>query len=296
MVALRASEEQAVEVRTERPLTPREVATFERDGLVVVPGFFAAEEIAPLAEACTADPSLGGRLRAVADSDGNAQEVIGWSAPSDDYLGMVPNMARLIDGAATLLGKPVYHWHSKLSMKRPHAPGRWDWHQDYPYWYNEGCLWPDMLTAMIAVDRCTVANGCVKLVPGSQRLGRVDHVGVGQAVAFDPVRLELVFNRLPVVPIELEPGDTCFFHGNTLHASGGNDSDMPRTILHCSYNTIENTPFVTQGQEHHSYVPFEKLADDVLRLRKWRNIYETHNFWPRRTDGTNAYGYKVVKR
>lgn len=294
MVATLAVEQPAGPVRTERPLTLREIALFERDGFVVLPGFFSKEEVEPLRQACLADPTIGGRLRAVADSEGNAQEVIGWSADSDDYLGMVHRIARFIDNAETLLGKPVYHWHSKLSMKQPHAPGRWDWHQDYPYWYKEGCLYPDMLTASVAIDRCFLGNGCLQLVPGSHRLGRVDHMQVGQSVGFDPERLALVLKRTPPVPIELEPGDAVFFHGNTLHASGGNQSDSPRTILHCSYNTIDNSPFVAEGQEHHTYKPFEKLPDDVLRKHTWRSIFDNHTFWPRRGATSNPYGYKVV--
>jgi len=284
--------------RTERPLSPRHVALFERDGFVVIPGFFDPEEIAPLQEACKADPTIGRRLRAVADSDGNVQEVIGWTNESADFVGIVPRLARLIEGAATLLGKPVYHWHSKLSMKQPHTPGRWDWHQDYPYWYKEGCLWPDMLTCMIAVDRLTEANGCVKLVRGSHLAGRVDHVPVGQAVACDPQRLDLLLQKLETVAVELEPGDACFFHGNTLHASGPNVSEMPRTILHCSYNTIENSPFLP-GNEVHEYRPYEVVPDSWLREHRWETVFDKHVFNPttgNRNSATNSYGYKVFSR
>ncbi|HEY2112612.1 MAG TPA: phytanoyl-CoA dioxygenase family protein, partial [Dongiaceae bacterium] len=80
-----------------------------------------------------------------------------------------------------MIGKPVYHWHSKLSMKKPASAGRWDWHQDYGYWYDEGCLAPDMTTCMIAVDRTDRANGCVELIRGSHLLGRIDHKAVGKA-------------------------------------------------------------------------------------------------------------------
>ncbi len=186
-------------------LEPRQIAVFERDGFVVLPGFFSGEEIAPLREACHADPSIGGRLLAVADSAGNAQEIIEWTTFSDDYLGMLPRLARLIDGSEALLGKPVYHWHSKLSMKAPHSAGRWDWHQDYPYWYDEGCLSPDMLTCMIAVDRVTRANGCVNLIAGSHRYGRIDHVPIGASSGCDPQRLEHIQRKSPPCPSRWSP-------------------------------------------------------------------------------------------
>ncbi|MFZ2870978.1 phytanoyl-CoA dioxygenase family protein [Zavarzinia sp.] len=282
---------------TSKPLGPHEVALFERDGFVIVPGFFSPEEIAPLHDACVADPSLGGRLRAVADSDGNAQEVIGWTDHSDDYVGMVPRMARLVAGAAALLGKPVYHWHSKLSLKRPHSVGRWDWHQDYPYWYDEGCLWPDMLTAMIAVDEISTANGCVQLVKGSHRVGRINHVQVGEAIGCDPVRLALLQKQLPTVPAELSPGDVCFFHGNILHASSGNPSDRPRTIMHCTYNTIDNSPFITEGQEHHAYRPIDVVPDDAILAKRWDTVFDRHSFtYTGGAEGKNGYGYKIINR
>lgn len=31
------------------------------------------------------------------------------------------------------------------------------------YWYKNGCMFPDMLTAFIAVDKCIVENGCMSV-------------------------------------------------------------------------------------------------------------------------------------
>lgn len=280
---------------TDHPLTPRDIAVYERDGFVVLPGFFSDAEIAPLRDACRADPSIGGRLRALADSSGNPQETINWTRFSEDYLGMIPRIARLVEGAQALLGMPCYHWHSKLSMKAPHSIGRWDWHQDYPYWYDEGCLRPDLLTCMIAVDRVTAANGAVTVIKGSHRLGRINHVRIGDASGCDPQRLALIQQQMPMLPVELESGDACFFSANILHASGGNSTDTPRTILHCSYNAIDNSPFLP-NQERHLYKPFEMLPDSVLLERHWTSVFSTHVFDEIRIDGaTDSYGYKVLK-
>jgi len=278
-------------------LDSRETALFERNGFVVLAGFFCDAEIKPLREACHADPSIGGRLRAVADSSGNAQDVIEWTTFSDDYLGVIPRLARLVEGAESLLGKPAYHWHSKLSMKAPHSAGRWDWHQDYPYWYEEGCLSPDMLTCMIAVDGATRANGCVNVVPGSHRYGRIDHVKLGASSGCDPKRLELIQRKSPPVPVEMSPGDACFFHCNLLHASPGNSTDLPRTLLHCTYNAIDNSPFIEGGQEHHHYRPFDKLPDTALLEHRWKEVFKNHSFNSFGSVGTvNRYGYQVISR
>ena len=221
-------------------LTANQIGAYRRDGFVVLPGFFAAEEIEPLRRACLADPEIEGALWALADSQGNPQEVVTWTELGSDYLGVLPRLARMVEAAAEAIGKPVYHWHSKLSMKKPGSAGRWDWHQDYGYWYEEGCLAPDMTTCMIAVDPTDRENGCVELVRGSHLLGRIDHKRLGAASGVDPERLTHILGRHERVACEMAPGDAVFFHANTLHASGANRSDRPRTLLHCSYNAIAN--------------------------------------------------------
>src|SRR5262245_4947841 len=244
MAAVEKSLEAANEPRRLQRLTPAQLADYERDGYLFLRGFFTAEEMAPLQQACAADPEIGGALQAVADSNGKPQEVVSWSRLSDDLVGVFPRVARLVEATEDLIGKPVDHWHSKLSMKKPQSEGRWDWHQDYGYWYYEGCLAPDMLTCMIAVDPSYKENGCVQLVRGSHRLGRIDHARVGEATGVDQQRLDEIMKSHTVIDTVLQPGDAVFFHCNMLHASGPNKTDQPRTLLHCSYNAIANSPFV----------------------------------------------------
>ena len=62
-----------------------------------------------------------------------------------------------------------------ITAKEPREGGAWEWHQDYGYWYNNGCLFPLMASAMIALDRCTKANGCLQVLRGSHLMGRIDH-------------------------------------------------------------------------------------------------------------------------
>lgn len=276
-------------------LTAAEVAAFARDGFLFRRGFFASDELEPLASATRADPEIDGALAAVADSHGNPQEVISWTELGDDLLGVLPRLARLVGAAEALLGGPVYHWHSKLSMKRPGSAGRWDWHQDYGYWYDEGCLTPDLLTCMVAVDPSTKANGCVQLVRGSHRLGRVDHGRVGEASGVEPERLAQILKTHEVVHAELAPGDAAFFHSNTLHASGPNESASPRTIVHFSYNRTDNSPYKA-GQERHYYRPLAVMPDDALRERRYASIFTGQEFlMPDPNAATNTYGYKVLR-
>jgi hypothetical protein len=279
-------------------LSPEEAAAFHRDGFVFRRGFFGEPELAPLIDACRADPEVDGALVGIADSQGNMQEVVTWTDLSEgEFLSDVVRLERIVDATEQLLGQPVYHWHSKLSMKRPGSLGRWDWHQDYAYWYHEGCLYPDMLTVTVALDRCDELNGCLKLIQGSHRLGRIEHGKVGQATGVDQERLALIEERHKVVACAMQPGDAVFFHANTLHASGPNVSDRPRTLLHLSYNTVVNSPFVAEGQDHHRYKPLAKLPDDHLARRAWKTLVTGQLFWS--TGGgagrAKGYGYTLLK-
>jgi ectoine hydroxylase len=277
-------------------LSPAERAAYERDGFLRLPGFFAREEVEPLSRACRADPELEGALLAVADSAGNPQEVVSWTALSDDLVGVMPRVARLVEASEDLVGGAVYHWHSKLSMKKPGSAGRWDWHQDYGYWYDEGCLRPDMITCTIAIDAAFKENGCLQLVRGSHRLGRIDHKPIGQASGVDPERLALIQKNYETVECIMEPGDAIFFHCNTLHASGPNLSAAPRTLLHCSYNAADNEPYLSEGQEHHKYRPLDKLPDSAIREGRYVSIFSHQAFrQPDPEIGANNYGYKMLK-
>jgi len=273
-------------------LTKDQIAQYRRDGFVVLLGFFAKDEIEPLRRACHEDPTIGGALMAYADSNGQPQEIVAYTDLSDDLIGILPRMARLIDATEALLGEPAYHWHSKLSMKQPNSTGTWDWHQDYGFWYYQGVMRPDMTTAGIAVDACTPENGCMKLVKGSHLLGRMDHGKLGDATAVEASRLEKVLQDYEIVDCVLDVGDTVFFHANTLHASGPNKSTAPRTIIHCSYNAVTNSPYLA-GQEAHRYRPVDVVPDDALSRRAYRTVFDQQIFIESGSDG--GYGYKILR-
>lgn len=63
-----------------------------------------------------------------------------------------------------------------------------------------------MITAFIAVDECTRENGCLQVVLGSQRCGRIDHVmHAGQTMA-DLKQVEWICENFAHIHVEMEPG------------------------------------------------------------------------------------------
>ena len=244
------------------PMTPEDRAAFARDGYVLKPALFDAHEVALFGAALANDRSIAANIARVADSGGATTELALWNHPGDDIFGRVARSARVVDGIEALLGGSVYHYHSKLTMKRPHLGGAWDWHQDYGYWYENGCLFPDMGSVFIALDPCRRANGCLEVLRGSHAMGRLDHGRVGGQTGADPARVKSAMAVLDHVYCEMDPGDALFFHANTLHASGRNVSDNPRNVLLCCYNRTSNDP--VKPHHHPQVTPLDKLPDSAV--------------------------------
>jgi len=244
-------------------LTEADHAAFWRDGYVVKRSFFDAEEIGLLQQAIAQDEGIRSHVVALKDSLGGSTELALWNHPGDDLFGAFARCERMVGGAEKLLGGEVYHYHSKLTMKRPRAGGAWDWHQDYGYWYNNGCLYPDMLSVAIAVDRAPKENGCLQMIRGSHKLGRIDHGRVGGQTGADMERVNQALERMPRDYMEMAPGDVCFFHANTLHASEQNKSEHSRNVMLCCYNAAWNDPY--KAHHHPGYTRLEKVPDERIK-------------------------------
>lgn len=248
---------------TFKTATPEQVQQFNDDGFIIIRGLFDAEEMELLIKKSKADAGLQEDAYGRLDSGGNTIKLALWNDPKDDLYGMFSRCRRIVDTMETFLGGEVYHYHSKMILKEPHVGGAWEWHQDYGYWYNNGCLYPTMASCMIAVDRATRENGCLQVLKGSHHLGRIEHGVVADQTGADMERVHAAMGRLDLVHCEMDPGDAVFFHANLLHASAPNKSDHPRWALICCYNTARNDPY--KDGPHPRYTPLQKVDDNMIK-------------------------------
>jgi hypothetical protein len=245
------------------PLTEQEVEAYRRDGFVLVRGMFDAEETDLLRRAAKEDRALDEHSIPRADGEGGTVRLSLWNHPGDAIYGMFARCDSIVTSAEKLLGGEVYHYHSKMIMKDARVGGAWTWHQDYGYWYQNGALFPLLCSAFIAVDPATRENGCLQVIRGSHELGRIDHILTGDQAGADPERVRHVLERLELVYVEMEPGDTLFFHCNLLHRSDQNRSDQPRWSMICCYNAARNDPY--KESHHPRYTPLYKVPDSAIR-------------------------------
>ncbi len=268
------------------PLTCEQVAMFSRNGYLVIRGLLDEEETQLVLTAARQDEAMRANAMDVIDTQGRTTNLSLWNHPGDDIYGAICRSRRIVDAMEQLLLDEVYHYHSKLSAKQPKVGGAWEWHQDYGYWYQNGCLLPDLASVFIALDPATRENGCLQLLKGSHRMGRIEHGRFGSQTGADPERVAAAKERMELVYCEMEPGDAVFFHGNTLHSSDANLSDKQRWGLICCYNTRNNNPYKTS--HHPSYTPLDKLEDSAIKAMGARGSEAGKRFLDAKRDKTQA--------
>lgn len=242
--------------------SPSDIESFQELGYVIVPGLLGDDEAKCLAETARGDLAMESESTSRSDASGRQTILTVRDDLKDDVYSRLVRLQRIVGAMSEFLGDEVYHYHHKLMLKQPRVGGAWEWHQDYGYWYNYGCLYPTMASCYIAIDRATPANGCLQVIPRSHLLGRLDHGKVAGQTGVDTTRVDAILKRLPKMHVEMEPGDGLFFHGNLLHRSDANTSPDPRWSLILCYNTKSNDPY--EVLRHNGYRPLDVLADDGL--------------------------------
>src|SRR5262249_9280390 len=152
------------------------------------------------------DREMIGHNFPVKDTAGRESKLSLWNHPGEDIYGMIARRPRGRQAIEQPRGGGVYPYYPKMMTKATGREVALEWHQDYGYWYSNGCLFPDMASCLIAVDRATRKNGCLQVLRGSHKMGRVEHGRFGEQTGADPERVEEAKKRLELVYCEMEPG------------------------------------------------------------------------------------------
>ena len=275
------------------PLCDEQVAQFERDGYLMIENLFDAEEIELMIRVAQEDRALHEHAFGRKDAQGRESRLSLWNHAGDDLFGMVSRSRRIVDAMEQLLGDEVYHYHSKLMLKEPFVGGAWEWHQDYGYWYQNGCLFPWMASCLIASMRRagrTAVSRCSRV--------RTTWAGWNMAASATrpapiPSASQAARQRLEHVYCEAAPGSGLFFHGNLLHASDANNSPMSRWSLICCYNAAGNDPY--KESHHPRYTPLRKVPDAAIKEVGTRSAAGKRRFSIRRPTNRNGRAHLLLR-
>ena len=244
-------------------LSSQQLQQYDESGYLLVEGLFDSEEIELLRRSAKEDKQLDEHSFGRNDGEGGTVRLSLWNHPGEGIYGAFARCNRMVSIAGQLLRDEPYHYHSKMIMKDPRIGGAWAWHQDYGYWYRNGVLTPNLVSAFIAVDAATRENGCLQVIEGSHLCGRIDHQLTGDQAGADPERVEALLQRMKLVYVEMNPGDVLFFHSNLLHRSDQNRSERPRWSMICCYNARSNDPYI--DSHHPRYTPIDRLEDSAIK-------------------------------
>jgi len=227
-------------------LSPADLALYQQQGYLVVKGFCRPDEVNKLYQTALDDDAMRKNALDLNDQSGKKTRLSLWFTPGNDVFGYLTRSERMISSVAQILDgdSPVCHFHSKLMQKEPKVGGAWEWHQDYGYWYKNQFMFPDeLVSVMVALTEANKQNGCLQVIKGSHKLGRVNHGFAGEQVGADMVMVNNALKTMELVYVELEAGDALIFHSNLLHRSEANLSDRPRWSIISCYNLQSNLAY-----------------------------------------------------
>lgn len=266
-------------------LTPHQIADYHRDGYLIVKNFLSGAEIEKLYRIATEDDTMRKHAFDLNDQTGKKTKLSLWYTPGNDSYGLLTRSRKMVDSANLLMDgeAPVCHFHSKLMQKEPKVGGAWEWHQDYGYWYKNEFLLPgQMVSIMIAITEANKANGCLQVIKGTHKMGRIEHGFAGEQVGASQHYVDLALKTMEHVYVELEAGDALFFHSNLLHRSEANTSDKPRWSLISCYNRASNIPYNEPSGS--SIIPLETVPDEALMNWQGEGLGEGSNFLAKEKD------------
>ena len=147
--------------------------------------------------------------------------------------------ADMLDAVENLLGPNIQLHHSKLNMKPPTSrEARFEWHQDYPFFPHTNY---DLLAVLIHLDDATIDNGCVRIVPGSHKLGpRLHQFAKDGAFSSQLVDKSVIGDEAQWTHLECPAGSVEMHHCNLLHSSTANLGSRPRSVLIYQFRAADN--------------------------------------------------------
>jgi len=206
-----------------RTLDEGELAAYERDGFVPLGRLLDDDDMAELLdEERTFRPATGYGSQTLF--------VTMQLCDQSEAIRRVCTQGPQIPMVAQLLGPNVCLTHTQLLTKLPDRDGTSAaiaFHQDNGYGHLEPMT---DITVWIAVTAANQRNGGLRIVPGSHRLGLVQH-------GTDDVNraLRRASDGEGAVPVDLAPGEGVAFSGLTVHGSGPNLTDEPRVGFYARY-------------------------------------------------------------
>ncbi len=253
-------------------LSEQQIAEFEDQGFLILPGLFSAAEVAVLrramaevfAQRCEAD---------IGEAGGHAvRTAMGLHLRHDVFARLVRH-PRFVEPARQLRGPDLYVQQVKINVKASFDGEQWQWHYDFATHHgDDGVAEPLALNLHVFLDDVTQFNGPLYFLPGSHTEGPAPawHDTTSTSYPLWVVERDTVARfaeRRGIVAATGKAGTVLIFGDLLVHGSPPNMSPWDRAIFSLILNPVTNayTKDERPDYKHHrDLTPVVPLDDDCL--------------------------------
>jgi phytanoyl-CoA hydroxylase len=216
-----------------RTLSAEERLAYERDGYVMVPKVFPANELAAI------DQELD-RLIAIPGMESSNPGRAGWIydvARKSEMTRQFAEDERLLALVEAVVYPGLAIHSSKLVTKPPHTQEICHWHQDESFYMkpeDSSTHSKRRMSVWVPLQDATLDNGCLWVVPGSHKWGIEEWVWQDNGTCQKRITKH-EWAEQHAIPLPVEAGSVVLFTAWTWHHSKNNHTDGIRRAYIVSY-------------------------------------------------------------
>lgn len=233
--------------------------TYDREGYVIVRNVIDADLVRET------DAFVDWLLKKHPDT--RPEQLHSYLMRDEPFLLRLVSDERLLHVAAAFIGPNIALYGAHFICKPPRDGKAVAWHQDGAYWPLEPM---EVTTLWLAVTPSTPENGCLRILPGTEKLDLQERDARHQVegAMLSGMDQSLV-DESRAVDLILQPGDVSVHNPNLVHGSNANTSDQWRRGLTIRYiptttrvTRQEGSQFLLRGPAVpgiNSYLPWPKF-------------------------------------
>jgi ectoine hydroxylase-related dioxygenase (phytanoyl-CoA dioxygenase family) len=136
----------------------------------------------------------------------------------------------VLDLVQPIIGPNIALWSSHFICKDPLVGRATPWHEDSAYWNGRVDGFDQIITVWLAIDRSNKENGCMRVIPGTQRGGFSEYENIDGTKNTFATQIKDV-DESKAVYFELEKGECSLHDSRIIHGATANTSPTRR----CGY-------------------------------------------------------------
>jgi ectoine hydroxylase len=271
-------------------LGEQQLLSLERDGFLVLPDLFGADEIELLNSRLPALLSDSNSANIIEKASGEVRTAMGLHL-RDEIFAKLARHPRLLEPARQIRSEALYIQQVKVNVKAAFSGEVWQWHYDFATHHeDDGVPEPLALNLHVFLDDINEFNGPLYFIPGSHKFGahRAFHDTFTTSyplwVVDEAVVREMIANAEAIDPARAivsatgKRGTGLIFFDTLVHGSPNNLSPWDRSIFSVILNPVSNASsrdLRPDFKHHRDFSDVEMAADDCLIEEYERENLET---------------------